>query len=84
VALVLAGLMFLIGFTYFEAFSAFFAAILIIAGAGGLFFLIDKYLITGFETIEELKKGNSAVGLYVLGYCILIGCSIIGAFVVYR
>lgn len=84
IALLIAGFVFFIGFTYLEAFSAFFAAIMIIIGSGALYFLIDKYLITNFETFEELKNKNTAAGLYVLGYCILIGCAIIGAFVVYR
>lgn len=84
VSIVLALISFYVGFTYLEAFSAFFASILIIAGAAFLFFLIDKYLITEFETFDEIKKGNIAAGLYVLAYCVLIGCCIIGSFVVYR
>lgn len=84
IAVLLAIAIFFIGFAYFEAFSAFFASILIIIGAFGLLFTVDKYLITGFDLIEELKKQNIAVGLAFVGYCILIGLCIVGSFVVYR
>ena len=50
VAVCLALISFYVGFTYLEAFSAFFASILIIASAAFLFFLIDKFLITEFDT----------------------------------
>lgn len=84
VAVVLALISFYVGFTYLEAFSAFFASMLIITGAGFLFYLIDRYLIPEFDTFTEIKNGNIAAGLYVLGYCVLIGACVIGSFVVYR
>jgi len=43
--------------------------------AGGLFInaylLIDKFILKGYDTLEELKKGNVAVGLSLVALAIM-------------
>ena len=36
-----------------------------------LFFLVDKYFLLEVDTIEEVKKGNTAVGFLFISYAIL-------------
>ena len=81
---VLAGLAFYLLIEYAPAYSAFGAALLIVAMCGGLLWFIDEYILRGFDLIEEIKKGNIAASLAILAYAIVIGSAIIGAFVVYR
>jgi hypothetical protein len=71
-------------FAHAEQFSSFGVALVLIVGVCLLWWLIDRYLLVGFDTLEELKKGNIAVGLLVLAFSILIGSALIAAFVVWR
>jgi len=36
-----------------------------------LFFLVDKYLLKEVDTIDEIKKGNIAMGLLFIAYAII-------------
>lgn len=67
-------------YNYLENFTQFGAAILLVAIATILLFLIDKYLLYGFDTLNELKKNNIAVGLGLIAYAIIIGFSLLSAF----
>ena len=61
---------------FIPAFSAFSASILKIAIGGSLFFLFDRYVLIEVDTIEELKKGNIAYALFILGYALVIAAAI--------
>ena len=52
--------------------------LIIVVFAVGLLYCFDKFVLVGYDTIEELKKGNVAVGLALLAYSYIIG-SIISA-----
>jgi hypothetical protein len=41
-----------------------------------LFWVIDRFAIKEIDTIEELKKGNIAYALFVLGICIIIAVAV--------
>lgn len=71
-------------FSYWEAFSAFGIAFLVATIAVAMLFIIDKLLLHGWDTFEEIKKGNIAVGLILMAYAILIGSCIIAAFIVWK
>jgi hypothetical protein len=62
---------------------AFAAAILIAGMATLILWLVDTFVLHNFDTLEELKDGNIAVGLALVAYAIVIGCAIISAFVVF-
>ena len=44
------------------------------------FYVVDKYILSGFDTRAEMKKGNIAVaqsaGLMFLGICVLVGLAL--------
>ncbi len=78
---IVAGLVgFCILYSYEDSFTQFGASILIVGISTGIFYLIDRYLLIGFDTIEELKKNNIAVGLGLIAYSIIIGFSLLAAF----
>jgi len=62
---------------------AFGAALLIAGIAVTLLWLIDTFILHSFDTLEELKDGNIAVGLALLAYAVVIGSAIIAAFAVF-
>lgn len=77
------------GFCYylysnFQYFLNFGVALILAVIAVLSLYLVDKYLLIGYDTIEELKNGNLAVGLALIAYALIIGSSIVAAFVVYR
>lgn len=37
----------------------------------GLFFFMDRYFLKDVDTIEEIKKGNIAMGLLFIAYAIV-------------
>jgi hypothetical protein len=41
-----------------------------------LFWVIDRFAIKEIDTIEELKKGNIAYAIFVLGICIIVACAV--------
>lgn len=82
-ALVTYSLIFLFGFItaylsyiYFIEFTSFPMAILKSIIGIFVFWLIDKYALYEIDTIEELKKGNIAYAIFVLGICIIVACAV--------
>jgi len=69
---------------YLEPFAAFGAALLMASIGVTLFFVIDKWVLNEIDTIEEIKKGNIAYGLFMLAYAIVLAGSIVAAFMEYR
>lgn len=41
-----------------------------------LFYLVDKFMLKGFNTIQELKNANIAVSIVVVGFLGLIGLAL--------
>ncbi len=82
-ALITYSLIFLFGFItaylsyiYFIEFTSFPMAILKAIIGIFIFWLIDKFAIYELDTIEELKKGNIAYAIFVLGICIIVACAV--------
>ncbi len=71
-------------FSNLEAYSNYGNAILLALTAVFFLYSTDKWVLHGWDTIEEIKKGNIAAGLSLLAYAVLIGGCIIAAFVVYK
>ena len=44
-----------------------------------LFWVIDKVAVSEVDTIEELKKGNVAYAIFLLGLAFIIGVAMFGA-----
>jgi hypothetical protein len=44
-----------------------------------LFIIIDRYFFPKFDTLEELKKNNIAVAIYVLSYAAIAVAAILSA-----
>lgn len=44
-----------------------------------LYWWIDEYLLSHVNTLEELKKGNLAYALFLLGLAVIIASAIIGS-----
>ncbi len=53
--------------------SALIADVARITTAIAIWFLIDLVALPGINTIHEIQKGNQAVALTFVGYCILAG-----------
>lgn len=68
-----------ITFNWLIELSAF--AVGIAKGTLGVFlvWIFDKYAMKEIDTIQELKKGNIAYALFILGLCIVIGSAIINS-----
>jgi uncharacterized membrane protein YjfL (UPF0719 family) len=77
---VVAGLIFWLVSTNLTAYSSYGNAILLVVASGFLFYAFDKWVLHGFDTMEEIKKGNMAVAVFILAYSIITGCAIIAAF----
>ncbi|MEM4626462.1 MAG: hypothetical protein QXF70_03500 [Candidatus Bilamarchaeaceae archaeon] len=82
-ALLTYSLIFLFGFItawlsyiYFIEFSSFPMAILKSIFGIFIFWLIDRFALHELDTIEELKKGNIAYALFVLGICVIIAVAV--------
>lgn len=57
-----------------------FAVSFAMGGLGLLvFFAVDKYLMPDIDTIRELKNGNTAYALFLLGICLVIAAAILAA-----
>lgn len=63
-------------FEYFPQYSYFGAAVAKVGISITLFYLIDAYLLSEIETIEELKNGNIAYALVILAYAIIVGLAL--------
>jgi len=44
-----------------------------------IFLVFDQFAMPSIDTIEELKKGNIAYALYLLGICVVVGAAIINS-----
>lgn len=67
-----------------EAYTNYGNALLLALTATFLLYATDKWVLHGWDTIEEIQKGNIAAGLALLAYAVLIGSCIIAAFVVFK
>lgn len=56
---------------YYQAYSVFGIALFVILGLGYLFYLVDKYVLTSINIVEELQRGNIAVALTILAVVML-------------
>jgi len=65
---------------YYKEFSTFGVMMLMVDGAVLQLYLFDKYLLGDYDTIEELQKGNVAVGLALLAYAVVVGSAMLAAF----
>lgn len=63
-------------FEYYPQFSYIGAAVLKVGISVLLFWIIDSYLIHEIDTIHEIKRGNVAYAIVILGYCIIVGLAI--------
>jgi hypothetical protein len=59
------------------------ALILAILAVGGLW-AVDKFLLVGYDILEEIKKGNNAASIALLAYAYIIGKCIEAAFTVFK
>lgn len=58
-------------------FSAVFFTFFFLVFVFASIYLLDKYLVPEFDTLEEIGNGNIAVAIYFLALAILAGCAII-------
>lgn len=63
--------------TYLPIYSSFAAVVLYVGLAHLLWGLIDKYVLKGIDTNEELKKQNIAYSIYLLAVAIIIAAAVI-------
>ncbi len=63
-------------FVLVPEFSGFASSLVKITIGAGLFFLFDQYVLKDLDTIEELKKGNVAYAIFMLGYAVLLAAAI--------
>jgi hypothetical protein len=82
--IVIALFMFWAVYTNAQALLNFAAAILIAGVSVLILWLVDTFILHTFNTLEELKRGNIAVGLALVAYAIVIGSATIAAFVVFK
>lgn len=80
----LAGLVLWLVLSNLEAYSNYGNALLLATSATFLLYAIDTWVLHGWDTFEEIKKGNIAAGLALLSYAVLVGCCILAAFIVFR
>lgn len=66
-------------YNYFIEFSSF--AVGLAKGVLGvyLFWIVDKYAIKEIDTIKELKKGNIAYAIFLLGIALIIASAILNS-----
>ena len=78
-ALILTGLLFAISLWEFIEFSSFTAAAFKASIGLGALVLADRFLLRGFDTVTELRNGNTAVGVAFLGVCTIIGFALLAS-----
>jgi hypothetical protein len=64
---------------FLPEYSSFSAAILKVSIGITLLVLADKFLLTNIDLIDELQKGNIAVGLMLLAYSIIIAAALLAS-----
>lgn len=67
-------------FMYFKQVTSFAVMMLLVDAAFLQLYFVDVFVLRGYDTIEELKKGNVAVGLALCAYAIVSAAAIIAAF----
>lgn len=65
-----------ITFNWFIEFATFAIAGLAIVGAIGAFWVFDRFILSEIDTIEELKKGNTAYAIFLLSIAIMVAAAI--------
>lgn len=68
---------------YIEAFSSFGVALLLADIACLKLYLIDKFLLRKYDTLEETAKGNIAPALLLASYAVILLAAIVAAFVIW-
>lgn len=81
---VISTLLIMLVFKYAEAFSSFAVALILIDVAVIKLWLVDKFILYNFNTLDEIKNGNMAAGLALLAYAVVIAAAVVSAFVVWR
>ena len=76
-------LSFVIVFNYNEGISSYGAYIFLASVGISIFSLMDNVSWSGFNTGEELKKGNIAVAIAICGLFVFLGLSAIACFSVF-
>jgi len=66
-----------ITFNWFFEFSAFAVAIAMITVGISIFWVIDRFLLKELDTIEELKKGNTAYAIFLLSIALVLAAAIL-------
>lgn len=69
---------------YTETYSMFGYAMLLADLFVAKLYFIDKYLLKGWDTIYEIKRGNTAAAIVLLAYSIVLLSAVLAAFVVWR
>jgi hypothetical protein len=69
--------------SYAEAFSSFAVALVLADVVMIKLWLIDKFLLRGYDTITEIKAGNVAAALILVAYSIVVLGAVIAAFVIW-
>lgn len=69
---------------YTETYSMFGYAMLLADLFVAKLYIIDKYLLKGWDTIHEIKKGNTAAAIVLLAYSVVLLSAVLAAFVVWR
>jgi hypothetical protein len=63
-------------FNYYMPLSAFAAALLKASIAIAIMYVFDKYVMREINTFEELKNGNIAYAIFMLGWFIVVAATI--------
>lgn len=63
-------------FEYYVMFSGFAAGLLKAAMVIGIIFAFDHFVIGEIDTIDELKKGNTAFAIFFLAICLLFSSAV--------
>lgn len=64
-------------------YSSFGYATLIADGFALKLWAIDKYVLKGWDTIEEIKKNNTAAAIMLLAYAVILFAALFAGFVVF-
>lgn len=71
-------------FQFASQFSSFAIALVLVDIAILKLWFVDKFILHSYDTLEELKNGNVAVGLALVAYALVISAAVISAFVVWH
>ena len=74
---IIAAVFIYITFNWFIEFSSFSVGLAKAVLGICLVWIFDKYAVKEIDTIEELKKGNTAYAIFFLGLCVVIASAIL-------